>query len=37
LGYFSVDPDSSPGRLVLNRTVSLKDAWARLDKRQPAR
>jgi len=37
LGSFSVDPDSSPGRLVLNRTVSLKDAWARLDKRQPAR
>lgn len=37
LGYFSVDPDSRPGRLVLNRTVSLKDAWARLDKRQPAR
>ena len=37
LGYFSVDPDSSLGRLVLNRTVSLKDAWARLDKRQPAR
>jgi glutaminyl-tRNA synthetase len=37
LGYFSVDPDSSPDRLVFNRTVSLKDAWARLDKRQPAR
>ena len=37
LGYFSVDPDSSPDRLVLNRTVSLKDAWARLDKRQPSR
>ena len=37
LGYFSVDPDSSPGRLVFNRTVSLKDAWTRLDKRQSAR
>jgi glutaminyl-tRNA synthetase len=29
-GYFAVDPDSAPGRLVLNRTVSLKDAWARI-------
>ena len=37
LGYFSVDPDSTPDQLVFNRTVSLKDAWARLDKRQPAR
>ena len=37
LGYFSVDPDSSPDRLGFNRTVSLKDAWARLDKRQPSR
>ncbi len=37
LGYFSVDPDSIPDQLVFNRTVSLKDAWARLDKRQPAR
>ena len=37
LGYFSVDPDSTPDQLVFNRTVSLKDAWARLDKRQPVR
>jgi len=37
LGYFCVDPDSRPGRPVFNRTVSLKDAWARLDKRQPAK
>jgi glutaminyl-tRNA synthetase len=37
LGYFCVDPDSLPGRPVFNRTVSLKDAWARLDKRQPSR
>ncbi|HEX4604430.1 MAG TPA: glutamine--tRNA ligase/YqeY domain fusion protein [Candidatus Angelobacter sp.] len=29
LGYFCVDPDSKPGALVLNRTVALKDAWAR--------
>jgi glutaminyl-tRNA synthetase len=29
LGYFALDPkDSAPGRLVFNRTISLKDAWA---------
>ena len=33
VGYFSVDPDSSPGRLVFNRTVPLKDSWARLQQR----
>jgi glutaminyl-tRNA synthetase len=30
LGYFSVDADSQPGRLVFNRTVTLKDAWAKV-------
>jgi glutaminyl-tRNA synthetase len=30
LGYFAVDPDSSKGALVFNRTVSLRDAWARI-------
>jgi glutaminyl-tRNA synthetase len=29
LGYFCVDPDSQPGTLVFNRTVALKDTWAR--------
>ncbi|HEY5030639.1 MAG TPA: glutamine--tRNA ligase, partial [Candidatus Angelobacter sp.] len=29
LGYFCVDPDSKPGALVFNRTVALKDTWAR--------
>jgi glutaminyl-tRNA synthetase len=29
LGYFCVDPDSKPGRPVFNRTVTLKDTWAR--------
>jgi len=29
LGYFCVDPDSVPGRLVFNRTVALKDTWAK--------
>jgi len=32
-GYFCVDPDSTPGLLVLSRTVTLKDAWARLEKK----
>jgi glutaminyl-tRNA synthetase len=30
IGYFAVDPDSVPGRPVFNRTVSLKDTWAKL-------
>ena len=29
LGYFAADPDSTPERPVFNRTVTLKDAWAR--------
>lgn len=29
LGYFNVDPDTTPGRMVFNRTVSLKDAWSK--------
>ena len=29
-GYFCVDPDSRPGAPVFNRTVTLKDAWARM-------
>jgi glutaminyl-tRNA synthetase len=31
-GYFCVDADSTPGRPVFNRTVSLKDAWAKIEK-----
>jgi len=34
LGYFCVDPDSAAGRLVFNRTVTLKDTWARIQQRQ---
>jgi glutaminyl-tRNA synthetase len=34
LGYFCVDPDSKPGKPVFNRTVALKDAWAKVEKRQ---
>ena len=33
LGYFAVDGDSAPGRLVFNRTVSLKDTWAKISAR----
>ncbi len=33
LGYFCVDPDSTPERPVWNRTVTLRDEWARLQKR----
>jgi len=29
LGYFNVDPDSKPGAPVFNRTVTLKDTWAK--------
>jgi len=30
-GYFCVDPDSSKGKLVFNRTVTLRDAWAKIE------
>jgi glutaminyl-tRNA synthetase len=29
MGYFCVDQDSKPGALVFNRTVALKDTWAK--------
>ena len=29
MGYFCVDKDSKPGALVFNRTVGLKDTWAK--------
>ncbi|MCE8189863.1 glutamine--tRNA ligase/YqeY domain fusion protein [Porphyromonas gingivalis] len=32
IGYFAVDPDSRPGALVFNRTVSLKDSWQKAQK-----
>jgi glutaminyl-tRNA synthetase len=31
-GYFCVDPDSSDGNLVFNRTVALRDTWAKIEK-----
>ncbi|MDP9267583.1 MAG: glutamine--tRNA ligase/YqeY domain fusion protein [Acidobacteriota bacterium] len=33
LGYFCVDPETKPGKLVFNRTVALKDSWAKAEKR----
>ncbi len=30
LGYFCIDEDTKPGKLVFNRTVTLKDAWAKV-------
>jgi glutaminyl-tRNA synthetase len=32
LGYFALDPDSTPDNLIFNRTVTLKDPWAKLQK-----
>jgi glutaminyl-tRNA synthetase len=33
LGYFSVDPDTEPDKLVFNRTVALRDTWAKIEKK----
>ena len=33
LGYFCCDPDSKPGALVFNRTVGLRDTWAKIEKK----
>jgi glutaminyl-tRNA synthetase len=32
-GYFCVDPDSKPGKPVFNRTLALKDTWAKVEKK----
>ncbi len=36
LGYFSVDPHSSEEKLVFNRTVTLRDTWAKIERKQQA-
>ena len=36
VGYFCVDSDSTPGKLVFNRTLPLKDSWAKLEKKSGA-
>jgi len=37
LGYFCVDPDGLKGKLVFNRTVTLRDEWVRIQKSQEER
>ena len=37
LGYFCVDPESTPRNLVFNRTVTLKDAWAKIENKTPGK
>ena len=37
LGYFCVDPDSKPGKPIFNRTIALKDTWAKVEKKQGAK
>ncbi|MDH4187480.1 MAG: glutamine--tRNA ligase/YqeY domain fusion protein [Nitrospira sp.] len=37
LGYFCTDPDSTANSLIFNRTVSLKDAWSKIEKTQSSR
>ncbi|MGO9084956.1 MAG: glutamine--tRNA ligase/YqeY domain fusion protein [Candidatus Sulfotelmatobacter sp.] len=34
LGYFCADPNSKPGALIFNRTVALKDTWAKVERKQ---
>jgi glutaminyl-tRNA synthetase len=33
VGYFCLDPDSTAGKLVFNRTLALKDSWAKIEKK----
>lgn len=34
MGYFCIDPDSTPEKLVFNRTATLRDTWAKIEKAQ---
>ncbi len=36
-GYFCVDSDSSPQALVFNRSVTLRDSWAKIEKSQQSK
>jgi glutaminyl-tRNA synthetase len=36
VGYFCLDPDSAAGKLVFNRTLALKDSWAKIEKKAGA-
>jgi glutaminyl-tRNA synthetase len=33
VGYFCLDPDSTPANLVFNRALALKDSWAKIENR----
>jgi glutaminyl-tRNA synthetase len=33
MGYFCVDPDSAPGKPVFNRTIGLRDTWAKIEQK----
>ena len=33
IGYFCVDKDSTAGKMVFNRTVGLRDTWAKIEKK----
>ena len=37
VGYFCVDPDSTPGKPVFNRAVSLRDSWAKIEQKLAAK
>jgi glutaminyl-tRNA synthetase len=37
LGYFALDPDSTPDKQLWNRTITLKDTWAKTEGRAPSR
>jgi len=34
LGYFSLDLDATPAKLIFNRTITMKDAWMKIEKKQ---
>lgn len=36
IGYFCVDPDTRPGAIVFNRIVTLRDTWAKIEKKSNA-
>jgi glutaminyl-tRNA synthetase len=36
VGYFCLDPDSADGKLIFNRTLALKDTWAKIERRTGA-
>ena len=37
VGYFCLDPDSTEEKKIFNRTLALKDTWAKIEKKAPLR